>query len=388
MVATPPENPVERLHRASRELSGWLANDAYPLWASRGFDPVYGGFHETLDSDAQPAYEPRRIRVQLRQVYCFARARSLGWTGEATSLVTAGLSYVRAHYRRPDGLFRTLVAPDGAALDDRALLYDQAFVLLALAECQQVLGPRPDLVADALQLRDALYRHLERPDQGFSSSISEPVPLLSNPHMHLLEAALGWMEVSSEPGWRLLADEIVALALGRFIDPATGALREQFAADWSQLGSAAGSAVEPGHLFEWAWLLLRWSRGAPGPASRCAERFVEVGETCGIRGGVAVYSLLEDLTVDDPLARLWAQTERLKAAVSLLKLTQDSRHTLAALAAVDGLSKFLTTRIPGLWHDCLMPDGRFAPSRVPASSFYHLVCAIAELATVPGARQL
>jgi mannose/cellobiose epimerase-like protein (N-acyl-D-glucosamine 2-epimerase family) len=386
MELTNTEDPASRVHRASQELSRWLSNDAYPLWASRGFDPVYGGFHETLDSDGQPAYEPRRIRVQLRQVYCFARAGSLGWTGEAKGLVTAGLSYVRAHYRRPDGLFRTLVAPDGTALDDRAFLYDQAFVLLALAQSQQLLGPRPDLISEALQLREALTTHLKRPDVGFSSSVSEPVPLLANPHMHLLEAALAWMQISADPEWVSLADEIVALAIGRFIDPATGALREQFAADWSLLGSEVGSAVEPGHLFEWAWLLFRWSRAAPGPVSRSAERFVEIAETYGVRGGVAVNALLEDLTVSDASARLWAQTERLKAAVSLLKRSQELVRWLAVETAVDGVSRFLTTRIPGLWHDWVMPDGHFAPARVPASTFYHLVCAIAELATVPGER--
>ena len=386
MELTNTENPASRVHRASQELSRWLSNDAYPLWAGRGFDPVYGGFHETLDSGGRPAYEPRRIRVQLRQVYCFARAGSLGWTGEAKGLVTAGLSYVRAHYRRPDGLFRTLVAPDGTALDDRAFLYDQAFVLLALAQSQQLLGPRPDLIAEALQLREALTTHLKRPDVGFSSSVSEPVPLLANPHMHLLEAALAWMQISADPEWVALADEIVALAIGRFIDPATGALREQFAADWSLLGSEVGSAVEPGHLFEWAWLLFRWSRAAPGPVSRSAERFVEIAETYGVRGGVAVNALLEDLTVSNPSARLWAQTERLKAAVSLLKRSQELARWLAVDTAVDGVSRFLTTRIPGLWHDWVMPDGHFAPARVPASTFYHLVCAIAELATVPGER--
>jgi mannose/cellobiose epimerase-like protein (N-acyl-D-glucosamine 2-epimerase family) len=382
MVLTNTENPGSRVHRASQELSRWLSNDAYSLWASRGFDPVHRGFHETLDGDARPTDEPRRIRVQLRQVYCFARAGALGWAGEAEGLVTAGLSYVRAHYRRPDGLFRTLVAPDGTALDDRAFLYDQAFVLLALAQSQQLLGPRPDLIAEARQLRVALTKYLKRPNGGFSSIVGEPVPVLANPHMHLLEAALAWMQISADPEWVALADEIVGLAIGPFVDPATGALRERFAADWSQLGSTVGPAVEPGHLFEWAWLLFRWSRAAPGPVSRSAERFVEIGETYGIHAGLAVNALLEDLTLSDPSARLWAQTERLKAAVSLVKRSQESQRWLAVEVAIDGLSRFLTTPIPGLWHDWVLPDGQFAPARVPASTFYHLVCAIAELATV------
>ena len=60
--------------------------------------------------------------------------------------MTDGLKYFLAHYRRPDGLFRTLVAADGAVLDERAYLYDQAFVLLALAESERLLRSGPELI--------------------------------------------------------------------------------------------------------------------------------------------------------------------------------------------------------------------------------------------------
>ena len=97
----------------------------------RGVDAA-GGFHERLGQDGQPLAEPRRSRVNPRQAYCFAVAPSLGWRGDAAALVKHGLDYWFARYRRPDGLFRTLIAADGAPLDERALLYDQAFGLLAL----------------------------------------------------------------------------------------------------------------------------------------------------------------------------------------------------------------------------------------------------------------
>jgi mannose/cellobiose epimerase-like protein (N-acyl-D-glucosamine 2-epimerase family) len=81
----------------------------------------------------------------------------------------------------------------------------------------------------------------------------------------------------------------------------------------------------------------------------------------------------------DPAARLWPQTERLKATVSLARLTRQSRYLFAADAAVAAPSRFLATPVPGLWHDWLTADGYFTPGRAPASSFYHIVCAIAEL---------
>ena len=392
------DSPEQIVCRAAKELLRWLLDVAYPLWASRGVDEVHGGFHETLDGDAHPAFEPRRIRVQARQTYCFARAASLGWTGDSGKLLDTGLAYLRSYYRRSDGLFRTLVAPDGTALDDRAFLYDQAFVLLAFAEIQRALGHQSDVVADAVSLRDALYARLKRDDLpalsaaasggGFGSEVTQPVPILANPHMHLLEAALAWTEVSEEPAWRVLADEIAHLALHRFSDPRTGALREQFGGDWRQLGPEAGPVVEPGHQFEWAWLLSRWCRGAPGAAFAKAERLVEIGETYGVHHGVAVMALLEDFTVIDGSARLWGQTERLKASLYLAKRGHQPRHWPAAASAVASLWKFLSVPTPGLWHDRLTADGQFVASRVPASTLYHIVSAIAELvvACEPGNR--
>ena len=382
-------NTEESVRQAATELSHWLVAEAYPLWATRGICPVYGGFHESLDQDAQPRYEPRRIRVQARQVYAFARAPSFGWSGDAAGLVRAGLAYIRSHYRRPDGLFRTLVEPDGTALDDRAYLYDQTFVLLALAESQKVLGPQSDLLEDGRQLRDSLYRVLKRP-QGFSSAVPDATPLLANPHMHLLEAAMAWMEVSADPAWRELAEEIVALALARLIDPGSGALREQFAADWSALGPEAGPPVEPGHLFEWAWLLFRWSRDRPGAVFSSATRLVALGETYGVRGGVGVNALSEDLSIHDGAARLWVQTERVKAASHLARHEGTVERWSVLSQAIAGLRRYLRTPIPGLWHDLLdggVPAGDvtaaaapvFVPGRSPGSTFYHIVSAISEL---------
>src|ERR1700723_592759 len=106
----PPAANVAAATRARLELAReqdlllhWLRADAYPLWASQGYDRILGGFQESL-SDAGPgAPQPRRARVQARQIYSFARAASLGWSPEqAARLVSEGLEYFLAHYLRPD----------------------------------------------------------------------------------------------------------------------------------------------------------------------------------------------------------------------------------------------------------------------------------------------
>ena len=365
---------------AGKELSDWLVTEAYPLWSICGFDRVHGGFHESLDRNGRPLYEPRRIRVQARQVYSFARAPALGWKGDAAELVKAGLAYIQAHYRRPDGLYRTLVEPDGTPLDDRVVLYDQTFVLLALAESRNVLGPQPGLVREAVHLREVLEERLKRSNGGFNSGVPDALPLLANPHMHLLEACLAWAESDPDPAWRRLVNELCALTLGRLVDPNTGAIREQFNPEWIALGSDVGPAVEPGHLFEWAWLLFRADGGARGELFRCAERLVEIGETYGVYAGVGVMALLEDLKLSDGSARLWVQTERVKAALYLARNPDEPARMATAEAAIRGLQRFFDTPMRGLWHDLLTDGGHFAAGRSPASTFYHIVCAIAELA--------
>ena len=74
------------------------------------------------------------------------------------------------------------------------------------------------------------------------------------------------------------------------------------------------------------------------------------------------------------------QTERLKAALALSRHapdeTQKSALERSALAAAEGLSHYLHTSIPGLWHDKMRADGTLVEEPSPASSLYHIACAI------------
>ena len=362
-----------------RYFLDWVVNDAYPLWATAGVEPATGGFVESLDQDGTPIAEARRARVQTRQVYAFAQAAELGWHGPAGAIATRGIRYFIDKYRRQDGLFRTLVAIDGAALDDSVLLYDQAFALLGMAAAYKLTRPDREWAQQADTLLDALNRHLKHPGGGFASGLTNRIPLLSNPHMHLFEACLEWRDLSGNPAWRVLADDLGALALARFIDSANGVLRERFDEAWNPVAGTMGRIVEPGHQFEWAWLLLRWRTEAHPDARRAALRLIEIGERAGVCDGVAVDGLLDDFTIRIASARLWPQTERLKAAALAAALTGDSRQWMRAVAAAKALRQYLATRTPGVWRDTLGADGTFLAGPAPAGNLYHIVAAILAL---------
>ena len=357
------------------QLRHWLIATALPVWADAGFDRTHGCFHERLTAAGPIAKDARRARVQARQIYVFANAPALGWRGDARALVAAALEHFLAYYRRADGLFRALCAADGTALDERAFLYDQAFVLLALAESHKVLGPAAELSREAEALSGALQRLLKHAGRGFDSGIPERLPLLANPHMHLLEAALAWCEISTAPHWRELAGELTELALASLIDVRSGALLERFGSQWVPFSDDEGQQVEPGHLFEWAWLLQR----CPGARPRAAAlRLVQLGEIHGVHRGIAINALHSDLSVYDAEARLWPQTERLKANARLA--IAEPRFWPAAVEAAQGLMRYLTSAPPGLWRDRLTVRDTFVEEPAPATSFYHIVAAISELA--------
>lgn len=370
---------ARRLHE---KLLSWLLQDAYPLWASQGFDPEHGAFNEKLTAAGPVLHVPRRARVQTRQIYAYSQAPGLGWTGQVEAPVTSALGFFVRHYRRPDNLFSTLVHHDGRLADERADLYDQAFALLALASCQEVLGPRAEIVDMGVGLRGTLLSKLRRPGGGFDSGPDEPPPLRSNPHMHLFEAALAWTQVSDDPGWRALADELGELALSRIINPKSGAIYELFDAQWRPLPAGEGQAIEPGHQFEWAWLLLNFDSSPGSRARQAAERLYEIGASHGVNAdGIVINALKDDFSVQDGAARLWPHTEWLKAAARLGRLTNDARYWKDAERAASALLRFLQDRAPGLWWDKITADGKWVEEAAPASSFYHIICAISELGT-------
>jgi len=370
-----------RITRQHDQLCSWLCDAAYPLWSTRGVDPA-GGFHERLAQNGEPLAEPRRSRVNPRQAYCFAVAHSLGWRGDTSALVRHGLDYWVARFRRPDGLYRTLVNADGSVRDDRALLYDQAFGLLAF-NVSAMGEERAEHERHSRELLELVMKHMKRSGPGFESGVPASPLLQSNPHMHLFEAALAGCEVCSESSlWKQLAAEIAELALTKFIDPVSGALREFFDADWNPAPGVEGRIVEPGHQFEWAWLLLRWGGKKNARARTAALKLIDIGERHGVRNGLAINSLLDDFSPHDAGARLWPQTERLKAAALAARCTGDAKYLPMAAAAADGLLRYLDCPIPGLWRDRIDADGRVVDEPAPASSFYHLVAAVAEISAL------
>ena len=355
-----------RLQEAWRDRREWLFEEALPLWARAGADPA-GGFHDQLDDQGRPAPGPKRLRVQARQVFVYAEAGRIGWTGPWREAVQHGLKFLTDHAPLDGGPLASLYE-DGQA---RGLaLYDQAFVLLALAHARRALDD-PRLEIRALAFLEMLGHRLGRPGGGFDEPGAGAVPLQANPHMHLFEAMIAWGEISAAPAWAATADMIRGLALNTFIDPPTGRLREFFD-DQGRPNADQASDIEPGHQFEWGTLLLLDGRGGEAAAERMIRDTTAIGVDRAREAAINAQKL--DGTPIDATARLWVQTERMRAALLLARRAPDAGYWLEeALHSEATLRRYLDDPGGGLWRDLMLEDGSLRPDPAKASSLYHIM---------------
>jgi mannose-6-phosphate isomerase len=354
------------------DLQAWLLHTSLPLWLAHGVDRTAGAFHEALSPDYFICTaDYRRLRVAARQTYVFARAHGAGVPG-ADEAAAIGVDFLLRRAALPSGGYATRFNLRGSPTDTRRDLYDHAFVLLAFATAAAVL-PASRMRQAALDTHAYIVGALAHPTGGFKEGHPAALPRRQNPHMHLLEAVLAAYRAFGDPTFLNTANSLVRLCLARFIDPSSGAVLEYFTDDLTPHLEGGAALAEPGHCCEWAWLLEGYAAAA-GPDTQVDEaaaalmRFVdrhgEHPRTGDLIDTVSASGAPLALT-----ARLWPQTERLKAAA----VRQDTSEAGRAHAAAR-LASWL--RPDGLWVERRDADGHDIPGPSPASSLYHLTCAL------------
>ena len=333
------------------------------------------------------------IRVIARQVYVLAHA-ALGGIEGAREAALAGAQFLADRGLRADGQFMCRLGSDGVVLDPAADLYDIAFGLFAMAWWHRLSGEeRP--VRIALGALEHLRTALPSPSgKGFLAREGDAGPHQQNPHMHLFEAAIFLASFTGRTEFAVLADELFELAATTLFDAATGTLPELFDARWRP-GDAAGELrVEPGHHYEWVWLLCRYAQlSGSDRALDIADRLFAFAQAHGHdpASGLVVDALDPTGNVLAADLRIWPNTEQLKAQVAM-----QERHGQRAGfddAAIDATANrimrhFLTPQPAGpaaalgegLWIDYL-EGGSLRPKcdHVPASTMYHIMFGFSEL---------
>lgn len=346
----------------------WITVSALPLWAEHGFDRRAGRFHERLDLAGAPLPVAHRAMVQARQIFVFAHAARLGWAEDRAAFAQAAMASLLRDYAVDEGdetSFALAIDPmSGAVADHCRDAYAHAFILFALAALHQLSEDRK-----WLDIAERITRFIERrlvdpAHGGLFDALPPPEGKRQNPHMHLLEAYLALARAAPGHGYEERAAGLVALFRRHLLRD--GILFEYFAPDWS----VRRPLWEPGHHFEWVWLLDEYTAltGERSQAER--DALFRTARKQGFAPDGSIFdALAPDGAILQPSHRIWPHCEAIKAAA-----TRGDTALAEAMAAAL-MRHFLDRPFAGGWIDHVSAEGRPLVDYVPASTLYHLVLA-------------
>ena len=366
------------------KLKARIIEHSLPLWSTEGWDPATGGFIDRLHQDGRAdRLAPRRVFVQARQIYCFAKAAEIGWYPQGREIALKALEHLLAKAKSPDGRpgFVHTLAHDGSVLDSRRDTYDHAFVLLALSSVY-ALGRDAQVRGEIDALCSYLDSQLRSPHGGFLEGSPASMPRRQNPQMHLFEAMIAAFDATHDTVFQNRAGDFFALFLANLYDKQKQVLGEYFEDDWSRIEPVS---VEPGHQAEWVWLLKGFERITGCPTGRfraellaSALRYRDEATGCLIDEGTAAGEIKRHSR------RCWPQTEIAKAWIAQAEAGEAGAAD-EARAALSRLERhYLSHPVAGGWYDQFDREGNSLIATIPASSFYHVLCAVVEAEAVLG----
>ena len=185
--------------------------------------------------------------------------------------------------------------------------------------------------------------------------------------MHLAEAFLATLSVRDDAP---VQAALLALAEGmqqRFIEPVHNVMLEK-------PRGAVDNWFEPGHQFEWFFLLASSPLLRQTPLHGSLERAFGFAEQVGVdpQSGAVCGMLAPDGSLRDGTQRIWAQAEYLRA----LTLRPDSQpRLLRQLLALQ--QRFL--HADG-WYECRDGAGKVSREDMPSTTPYHLATCYSGLA--------
>lgn len=358
-----------------RDYISWIRDTALPFWAEHGFDAEYGRFRERLDGSARPQPVPHRAMVQARQIFVFAHAAEQGWIergGDMAEHAMTSLLRDFAWTQDEETSFAFSIDPASAAiLSPVRDAYAHAFLLFSIAALYRL-----NRDGRLLELADRIINFVERrltdpAHGGLFDALPAPPEKRQNPHMHLLEAYLFLERAAPARGYLERAGKLVGLFRRHFLHE--GLLLEYFDQDWAV---AERAIWEPGHHFEWVWLLGEYSALAGEDMAAEMNALHEVAMRHGLTTeGLVVDELSTAGTVLKPSSRVWPHTEAIKAAATRHVAGDGSARAFADMMAAALMRDFLDRPFAGGWIDHLDPSGAPLVDYVPASTLYHLVLA-------------
>ncbi len=368
---------------AIRLLHRWV-----PKWYEAFSDPKTDGFYERLGHSFQPVRTgSRRLLTQCRQLSIYSHASLQPDCPEFGANLKKNFEHIiNRYYNAETGLWRFSLNDDGAVADENCDLYSITFVIFSFSYYFRVSG---DVRARdyAIKTLDMIDKKFRMAPAGFAECLGPDGKQLcqmrrQNPHMHLLEACLFAHETWGDLAWLSMAGEMVSMFHGYFFEEANCALHEFFTDDLKP-HPEKGGRVEPGHYFEWIWLLKRYAT-AMGDAKRFDALCARLLTWANAHGWDEVHGGIYDVVSPDgtllvDTKRLWPFTEALKANAMMLDAAGSDKDVVKArIAEMVRVFQSQYMQERGFWFEWLSRDLVPQTDYMPGTSPYHVYFGIME----------
>lgn len=346
------------------------------------------GFAWLDEHGAPDLTEPVHTWITTRMTYVFALADLAGESdavaGRAGALAGHGVRALAGPLRDAErGGWFAAVSSAGAPVDTRKQAYAHAFVVLAGATAA-IAGVRgaENLLADALAVVEGHFldergRVIDEltPDLGSATGYRG-----ANSSMHMVEAFLAAADATGDATWR---ERALAIAEHVIHEVARGhdyLLPEHFGPDWEPLPDYNRDdpadpfrpfGCTPGHLLEWARLLLHLEAGTSAPPDWLLQDARDLFAAAVQAGWAADGAPGIVYTVDwerRPVVRSrmhWVHAEALGAAAALHRRTGDPAYADWQRTFEEFAATYLVDPTHGSWHHELDADN------APAATVWH-----------------
>ena len=348
-------------------------------WARYGINKDLGFSYESMNHDWTVNSIGRiRLLTQCRQLYTFSHAHQLEPTLEWHKTLTPLFNFITNHFFQ-EGRWIFSLNDDLSIQEERSDAYALAFVLLSFSYYYQVT--KNDKALHYMKETHCfLLKSMQAKTGGFHESF--PVDMQEirrqNPHMHLLEGYIAAFNSTQDKEYKEIIESLLTLTLERFYDKKTHTLREFFSSDWKS-HSVTGNQVEPGHHFEWVWLLYEANKIIPNTDyTDLAQHLWSTATRYGLAPNGGIYNRIDSNTYQpiDKEKRIWPITEYLKAITAIPIGKEEKNYRIEI--ALDFLKNYYLLK-GGRWNEYLNEDNTPKDYPLPGTSGYHIFLGITEV---------
>ncbi len=318
-----------------------LTERILPFHIQHIVDAERGGFYGSISNNLSVDYDAPKGAVQCaRLLWTYARAYRLFADDDYLIMAKRAFTYLLDCFWDAEygGLFWS-VTPTGEPHDTRKLTYAQAFGIYGLSEFFRATQEYAALTK-AIRLFHLLesrqftqgyvegtLRNWEIDPTSAVDTVSMPVAMSMNTHLHILEAYANLLLAWPDSVVRTRLHRLIVIMNERVYDAKTGHLQLHFDADWRSLSGH----FSYGHDIEASWLMWESAEILNDP-DLCATirptvlRLAEVTLAEGIDSDGGVLDEGDASGIISREKHWWPQAEALVGFLNAYQMTGDARY--------------------------------------------------------------